>query len=146
MDGFGMLCPSGEQRRVLGTLWPSTLFPGRTPDGAVLTTSFVGGARRSELARQDEEDLIESVAQEQRAIIGARTDPIFASVTRWDRAISQYVAGHADRIARLDRLENMFHGLHVLGNYRDGVSVEKCWHKGHELGRHLPLPAATPST
>jgi hypothetical protein len=33
----------------------------------------------------------------------------------------------------------MLHGLHIIGNFRDGVSVEKCWHKGHELGRSLPL-------
>jgi oxygen-dependent protoporphyrinogen oxidase len=140
LDGFGMLCPSREGRKILGTLWPSSLFEGRAPDDMVLTTSFVGGARMPEQANQDQEDLIESVSAEQRAIVGARAEPVFAHVAHWSSAISQYLAGHTERMAKLERLESMFHGLHLIGNYRDGVSVEKCWHKGHDLGLNLPLP------
>lgn len=140
LDGFGMLCPSKEQRRMLGTLWSSSLFPGRAPDDAVLLTSFVGGASNPHLAQQDEEELIESIIQEQRQLVGARGTPIFAHVARWDRAISQYVAGHHHAMGALERLETIFHGLYLLGNYRDGVSVERCWSKGHELGSQLPLP------
>lgn len=139
LDGFGMLCPSGEGRRILGTLWPSSLFPGRAPDDMVLMTSFVGGARMPDLAQQDLEALIEMVAQEQQALVGARGEPAFARVAYWEHAISQYNAGHEERMAALDRLEAMFYGLHLLGNYRDGVNVEKCWHKGRNLGLHLPL-------
>jgi oxygen-dependent protoporphyrinogen oxidase len=139
MDGFGMLCPSGEGRRVLGTLWPSSLFAGRAPDDMVLTTSFVGGARVPHLARQDEEELIESVAAEQRDFIGARGEPAFARVSYWEQAISQYNAGHHRRVTAIERLETSARGLHLIGNYRGGVSVEKCWHKGHELGQRLPL-------
>jgi oxygen-dependent protoporphyrinogen oxidase len=140
LDGFGMLCPSREGRKILGTLWPSSLFEGRAPDDMVLTTSFVGGARMPEQANQDQEELIESVAAEQQAIVGARAEPVFAHVAHWSSAISQYLAGHTGRMDKLERLEAMFHGLHLIGNYRDGVSVEKCWHKGHDLGLNLPLP------
>jgi oxygen-dependent protoporphyrinogen oxidase len=140
LDGFGMLCPSREQRDILGTLWPSSLFPGRAPDDAVLTTSFVGGARSPELLQHDDEELIERVMREQRAIVGAKGEPVFAQVTRWQQAISQYVAGHPARMEALVQLEAMAHGLYVLGNFRDGVSVEKCWHKGRNLGMHIPLP------
>ncbi len=142
LDGFGMLCPSGEQRNILGTLWPSSLFAGRAPEGNVLLTSFVGGARRPELALQDDEELIEMVIQEQRALVGAHNNPVFARVTHWEHAISQYNTGHTQRMEALERLEAMFHGLHVLGNYRDGVSVERCWHKGHEFGTRVPLPTS----
>lgn len=140
LDGFGMLCPSQERRRILGTLWTSTLFPGRAPQGFVLMTTFVGGAQRPELAQQDEEELIEQVAEEQRALVGARGEPVFARVTRWNRAIPQYIADHTTRMAAVERLESIFPTLHLVGNYRDGVSVERCWHKGHELGKYMPLP------
>jgi oxygen-dependent protoporphyrinogen oxidase len=140
LDGFGMLCPSRENRGILGSLWPSTLFPERAPDEMVLTTSFVGGARSPDILQSDDEELIERVMHEQRAIIGATGEPVFARVMRWEQAISQYVAGHPARMEALVRLEAMLNGLYVLGNYRDGVSVEKCWHKGRDLGMHLPLP------
>ncbi len=139
LDGFGMLCPSGEQRKVLGTLWPSSLFPGRAPEGMVLTTSFIGGARHPELAQQDEEELIEMVIREQRNLVGATGDPVMARTTRWSHAISQYMAGHQEVMHAINRMEAMWSGLYLVGNYRDGVSVEKCWHKGKELGEHIPL-------
>lgn len=140
LDGFGMLCPSRERRQVLGTFWPSTLFAGRAPEGAVLMTSFVGGAQHPELALADEEEIIESVIHEQRALVGAHGEPFFARVNRWHRAIPQYGADHTQRMAAIERLEAVFPNLRVLGNFRDGVSVERCWHKGYELGKHLPLP------
>jgi oxygen-dependent protoporphyrinogen oxidase len=139
LDGFGMLCPSREGRDVLGTLWPSSLFEGRAPEGMVLTSSFVGGARLPHLAQLDDEELIERVATEQRSLIGARGEPAFARVAHWDHAIAQYNAGHAHRMEVLAQTEAARPGLHLLGNYRDGVSVEKCWHKGRDLGLNLPL-------
>jgi protoporphyrinogen/coproporphyrinogen III oxidase len=137
IDGFGMLCPASEGRKVLGTLWPSALFPERAPQDAILTTSFVGGARSPALARQSSEVLATMVHEEQRALIGARGEPIFAQVTHWPEAIPQYVAGHEQRVAALNAFEMRFPGLTIAGNYRDGVSVERAWQQGREAGQRI---------
>lgn len=137
LDGFGLLCPSGEQRDILGMLWPSSLFPGRAPAGTVLTTNFVGGARRPELARLPDDELQAMVMREQQAMIGARGKPVMFKAIRWKRAISQYNAGHAHRIALLEQLEQAQPGLYLAGNYRDGVSVEKCWKRGNALAERI---------
>lgn len=143
LDGFGMLCPAREGRGVLGILYPSSLFPGRAPEGMVLTTTFAGGARLPTLAELDDEQLIELVRREHAELLGATGAPVFARVARWARAIPQYVGGHEARLAVLRESEERYPGLHYLGNYRDGVSVEKCWHKGIELGQRLPLRHST---
>lgn len=137
IDGFGMLCPASEGRNVLGTLWPSALFPGRAPEGALLTASFVGGARSPHLAQQSDEALLEMVHAEQQALIGAHEEPILARVARWPEAIPQYNAGHVERIAALESCEERLLGLSFLGNYRDGVSVERVWQQGRDLGAHV---------
>ena len=54
VDAFGFLIPSGEKRKILGTLYDSSIFPNRAPEGYVLLRSMVGGARYSDLARENE--------------------------------------------------------------------------------------------
>jgi protoporphyrinogen/coproporphyrinogen III oxidase len=60
-------------------------------------------------------------------------------VVRWPCAIPQYNAGHAQRIATIERLEARYAGLHLLGNYRGGVAVPQCWANGQALGERLVL-------
>jgi protoporphyrinogen/coproporphyrinogen III oxidase len=137
LDGFGLLCPAVERRRILGVLWPSSLFPDRAPEGAVLTTTFVGGARAPELARLPDAALLELVRAEHAAILGARTAPRLSQITRWEPGIPQYVAGHERAVAAIEGLERRRRGLHLIGNYRGGVSVEKCWRNGAALAERI---------
>lgn len=137
LDGFGVLVPAVERRRVLGILWTSTLFPGRAPAGAVLTASFVGGARSPALANLDDAELIELAIDEHRALLGASGAPLETNVTRWGQAIPQYAAGHEQRIAALERAEATHPGLYLLGSYRGGVGVEKCWRNGAALAERV---------
>ncbi len=51
LDGFGLLAPQVEHRRILGTLFSSSLFPQRAPAGHVALTTFVGGSRQPALGR-----------------------------------------------------------------------------------------------
>jgi protoporphyrinogen/coproporphyrinogen III oxidase len=145
LDGFGMLCPASEGRAVLGSLWPSTLFAGRAPQGAVLTSQFVGGMRAPELALDDDATLIARTHRELVDLIGVSGKPRMARVVRWPRAIPQYLAGHEARMAALARLEAARPGLHLLGNFRGGVSAVQCWQNGVALAARVRLPRAVES-
>ncbi len=70
LDGFGFLVPEKEHRRILGTIFSSTLFENRAPAGTVLLTTFVGGMRQPELARRDEA-AIAALVQEELAACSA---------------------------------------------------------------------------
>ena len=72
LDGFGYLIPSREKRRILGTLWDSSIFPNRAPQGYVLLRSMVGGARAERLAMLDDEKLINTVRDELAARVAQR--------------------------------------------------------------------------
>ena len=43
LDGFGFLAPRKESLRLLGDLFPSTLYPDRAPEGYVAIAAFAGG-------------------------------------------------------------------------------------------------------
>jgi protoporphyrinogen/coproporphyrinogen III oxidase len=126
IDGFGFLVPGGENRSVLGTLWNSSVFSGRTPDGIELLTTFVGGARRPDLSDLSEQELVDLVISELREILGIKGPPEFFHVRKWPKAIPQYDIGHSQIEATLRIKQSEYPGLFFNGNFIDGVSVGDC--------------------
>ncbi len=126
LDGFGMLIPRREARATLGTLFSSTLFPGRAPEGKVLLTAFIGGARNTAIAEVEDSAVLARVMTDLRPLLGIRGDPGFTLITRWARAIPQYELGHLERLARVDAALARLPGLHTRANWRDGISVADC--------------------
>ena len=133
LDGFGLLVPEVEHGRVLGTLFSSTLFPGRAPAGHVGLTSFVGGSRQPELARLPDADLIEVVRSELARLLGVRRHPVFVHVHRWARAIPQYTLDYARHKETVVAFERSAPGLFIGGNCRDGISLANCIESGRRL-------------
>jgi len=130
LDGFGMLAPHRAGRQVLGVLFPSSLFPGRAPEGAVLLTSMVGGRRRPELAALPDAELVALVRGELAGLPGARGEPAFVAVRRWPPGIPQPTARTAAVRAAAGALERDNPGLTILGNWRNGVGVPDCVRAG----------------
>lgn len=133
LDGFGLLTPAVEQRRILGTLFSSTLFPGRAPAGHVALTTFVGGTRQPELACANDRELLASVQSELAALLGVRGQPVITRIQRWPRAIAQYVVGFQRFKDACDRVERAAPGLFLGGPCRDGVSLSQCILAGQRL-------------
>jgi oxygen-dependent protoporphyrinogen oxidase len=123
LAGFGFLVPKREQRKILGTLFSSSMFEGRAPPDTVLLTSFVGGTRHPELAAKSDDELDALVHAELQALLGAREPPLWTAVTRWTHAIPQYNLGHRERIGAVEKAERALPGLWFCANYRGGVSV-----------------------
>jgi len=123
LDGFGFLVPSVERRKILGSIWSSTVFPGRAPEGHVALTTFVGGTRSPRDAALDDETLKKLVYEELDAIVGLRGEPVLTRVKRWPRAIPQYAMGYGNIQRLFDEIENEHSGLYFAGNFRRGISV-----------------------
>jgi oxygen-dependent protoporphyrinogen oxidase len=137
LDGFGYLTPGGEGRDVLGCLFPSSVLPGRAPEGHVLVCCFIGGDRRPELARLPEEALRRLVDDELAATLGISQAPKREWIQRWERAIPQYDAGQPRREAALAQAEAAHPGLHFHGAFRGGISLMHAIRGGDALGRSL---------
>jgi oxygen-dependent protoporphyrinogen oxidase len=123
LDGFGLLVPAVERRRTLGTLFSSSLFPDRAPEGCVTLTTFVGGARDPELAMAPEAQLAAAVESDHRALLGASASPVFRIICQHARGIPQYNLGHGEHQAALDAIESRNPGLLFAGSHRSGVAV-----------------------
>ena len=139
MDGFGMLIPKVEEHRILGALFPSTLFPDRAPDGHVSVAVFVGGTRQPELAHLDDDELDRVVLEELEELLGIRGRPVFRRRMLWERSIPQRNVGYGDVLDAAAKLEEVMPGVVVAGSWRDGVSV------GDALGSGLEAAARVTS-
>lgn len=126
LDGFGALVPECEQRRILGALFPSSLFADRAPKDEVLMTAFVGGERQPELATDDTVKLQAMVLDELRELLGVTGEPTFVHHRHWPKAIPQYKLGYGAKLEQMQQIEKEFPGLKLAGNYRTGISLSYC--------------------
>ena len=126
LDGFGFLVPSKEQRAVLGTIVDSNVFTGRAPEDSILLRSMVGGARSPELALLPDEQLIDRVRSDLQDILGLKAEPDFIRIFRHERAIPQYIIGHAARLTAIEEHLQKHPGLVLTGNAFKGVSLNDC--------------------
>jgi len=126
LDGFGFLVPSGEQRSILGTIVDSNVFPGRAPAGHMLLRTMVGGARNPRLAELPDGLLLDRVRSDLQDITGLTAEPVFGRIFRHEKAIPQYVVGHAERLKAIDQALRRHPGLVLTGNAFRGVSLNDC--------------------
>lgn len=135
--GFGFLVPSRERRRILGTIFCSSTFPGQAPPEATLLRTLVGGARLPHLAHLPDSELVSLVRQELDACLGGDPDPDLVHIVRHAEAIPQYTLGHSSRVAAVQRGAAAVPGLHLLGNGYGGVAVNACVTEATQLMERL---------
>jgi oxygen-dependent protoporphyrinogen oxidase len=126
LNGFGFLAPRSAGLRVLGSVWNSSLFPHRAPEGWACLTIFIGGATDPEAIKLSDEELIRIVHGDLKKVLGVTGDPRRLPVTRHERAIPQYVIGHSARVAKIEAALDNRPGLWLAGNYLHGVALSDC--------------------
>nr|CRH07634.1 putative protoporphyrinogen oxidase [Candidatus Magnetococcus massalia] len=139
LDGFGFLIPRREGVKTLGGLFSSTLFPGRSPEGKVLLTCFIGGTTNPAMADADDQAVVTQVDRDMVDCLGIQKGAEFVHLTRYKAAIAQYELGHLDRVAGVDRALEGYKGLYLRANWRDGVSVADCVRNGEKTAQTIFL-------
>ncbi|MGM0546472.1 MAG: protoporphyrinogen oxidase [Bacteroidota bacterium] len=137
LDGFGMLIPEVEQYQTLGTLFSSSLFPGRAPNGHALLTSFIGGARNPGLASKNPDELQTIVQNEIGQLLDISGKPTFLHHHYWPATIPQYTVGYDKYLSAIEQIEQQHRGLFINGNFRGGVSVPDCITSGFKLAQSI---------
>ncbi|MFN2501227.1 MAG: protoporphyrinogen oxidase [Pyrinomonadaceae bacterium] len=125
-NGFGFLAPHLEKRPVLGSLFTSSVFEGRAPEGHHLFTTFIGGSRDPELAGLDEEQLTDIALDELRSLMGVRGIPVFKAVKKWKKAIPQYNIGYGRVLDAIKVFRQNHPHIFLCSNYLNGISVSDC--------------------
>ncbi len=139
LDGFGFLIPHREGKRILGTLWDSSIFPNRVPEGNVLLRTMIGGAQSPELAMLDDDALVNIVLKDLKGILSLKSDPDMVRIYRWERAIPQYALGHLEKLALIDDRLKFHPGLYITGNAYRGVGINDCIENSYRVADEILL-------
>ncbi|OIP64008.1 MAG: protoporphyrinogen oxidase [Nitrospirae bacterium CG_4_9_14_3_um_filter_53_35] len=127
VDGFGFLIPNQENKKILGTLWDSSIFPGRAPEGYVSLRSMAGGARHPEYALANPDEILAGARQTLKEIMGIQAAPKFVKIFQHKEAIPQYTVGHGKRLSALEQILAEDHpGLFLTGNAFYGIGINDC--------------------
>jgi oxygen-dependent protoporphyrinogen oxidase len=137
LNGFGFLVPHIEGRKILGTLWDSSIFPNRASDGHALVRTMVGGAKSPETAALDDDKIISMVFDELKPVLSFKTDPDMIRIYRWEKAIPQYLLGHSKKISSIEERLKSCPGLYLTGNAYKGIGINDCVENGYRLAEEI---------
>jgi len=137
LNGFGYLIPKAEGCSILGTLWDSSIFPNRAPEGHVLLRSMMGGATNPAAIELGDRQVQEYVMADLRDIMGIDAQPDFVRIFRHQNAIPQYTRGHGQRLLALEDASHKLPGLFLNGNAFFGIGLNDCVHAANRTAEKV---------
>lgn len=126
VDGFGFLVPSREKRKILGSIWTSSIFEERAPSGKVQLRTMVGGDGNRESEDLSDDELVGIVRDELADIMRIKGEPEMVKLYRWEKGIPQFRIGHAGVIESIERELAALGNIYVTGNAYYGIGLNDC--------------------
>ena len=145
LDGTGFLAPRGESATLTGNLWMSSMFPDRAPPGKILLTSYLGGARAPQVADWDDERMVDEALRTLRPLINLKSEPEMVRIDRHREALPLYHGAYQARIQAITNRLKYIPGLHLVANYKGGVSVRDRLACGQDVANRILAKHVWPS-
>jgi oxygen-dependent protoporphyrinogen oxidase len=130
LDGYGVVVPHSQRRRIDGMMWSSSKWVGRAPPGHALIRIFFGGLKTRSLMALTDEGVVALAREELAESLGVRAAPVLTRVHRWPEGYPQYDLGHLDRVAAAEAA--LPAGIALAGCAYRGVGVPDCVRQGSE--------------
>ncbi|GIK56256.1 MAG: protoporphyrinogen oxidase [Chloroflexi bacterium] len=124
LNGFGIVIPRSERRRINAVTWSSTKFEHRAPEGFALLRVFFGGSRTPEMMDVADDALLPIAQAELQQMMGITAVPLFHRIYRWQNSNPQYDVGHLERVAAIEA--SLPPGIFVTGSPYRGVGIPDC--------------------
>jgi protoporphyrinogen/coproporphyrinogen III oxidase len=127
----------------LGTIYSSSLFPGRAPKGMFMMLNYIGGATNRGILDQSDDEIVAQVDKDLRLegmpLKRDAPKPKVVGVRTWPKAIPQFNVGHMQTLADArEALDDAgFDEIKLGGNYVSGVALGKCIEYGYTFAEEI---------
>ncbi len=137
LEGHGFVVARGEPLEITACTWMSSKWPHRAPADIALLRCYLGAAGREAIVDESDTHLLDVVRRDLRTTLGIDATPIFTRLTRWRRAMPQYLPGHLDRLAAIDAALRDLPGVTLAGAGYRGVGIPDCIRQGTEAAERV---------
>lgn len=131
--GFGVLNNKMANKKYLGCIFNSDIFPHTAPKDFRLFTLLIGGARNPNYALNFDGKMRDEVIEDFSSTFNINVKPDFIHHFFWSTAIPQYNSGYNSVIESINKFHTANKNYFLLGNYNEGVSVGDCIKKAKKL-------------
>ena len=139
LDGFGFLIPPKENKKILGILFSSSIFPERAPKGYKLIRIIMGGDMGRWIVNKNREELIKIAYDEAKDILKFSGNPYLTEFFMYEKAIPQYYIGHSEKVKEIENILNKNIGLYIGGNTLYGIGINDCTHQSFNIADKIFL-------
>jgi len=141
LPGFGQLHPRTQGIVTLGTIYTSSLFPGRAPEGYQNLLCYIGGVTNRSIENKSDDEILDQVDKDLREMLIKKDapKPKLIGLRIWPKAIPQFNVGHQDLLEDVKGKMNSagYGGVLLGGNYVAGVALGKCVEYAYEYANDI---------
>ena len=98
---------------------------------------FLGGVFHRAIFQLSDSQIEQLVREELKDLLGIHAKPILISVRRYPSSMPQYLVGHLDRVASLEKNLLRYPGLYLAGNACRGVGIPDCIRAAEEAAGQI---------
>jgi protoporphyrinogen/coproporphyrinogen III oxidase len=138
IDGTGFVVSRNSDYTITACTWTHKKWPHTAPKGKVLLRCYVGRAGDEAIVEQADDEIVKVVMDDLNKIMNITTSPEFSIVTRWKKAMPQYVVGHKERIEKIkEKMAEQLPGVFLAGSSYEGLGIPDCIDQGEEAVKKI---------
>lgn len=133
IKGTGFLVSRSSDDTITSCTWTHKKWPHTTPEGKVLLRCFVGRTGGEAIVDLSDEQIVNIVMGDISKTLDLTLNPELAVITRWPKAIPQYMVGHKERMEKVTNgLLKELPGIFIAGGSFNGVGLPACIQQGED--------------
>ncbi|MGM7700179.1 protoporphyrinogen oxidase [Pseudalkalibacillus sp. Hm43] len=138
LDGTGFVVSKKSPYTITACTWTNQKWPHTTPEGYVLLRCYVGREHDQSIVDESDDTILSKVLDDLSDIMDVQATPEFYYVTRWKKAMPQYLVGHQENKEKVKALlDRDYPGVRLAGASFDGIGLPDCIVSGEKAAENV---------